>query len=92
MKIDVRHLQVVEAIFQTGSATRAAERLRVTQPAVSQALQQVESRVGVRLFERLHTGMALTGEGRRVLRAARVVLRTLQDLETELESFPDSAS
>lgn len=86
MKIDIRHLEVVDAISRAGSATRAARTLRVTQPAVSQALQQLEERMGVQLFERMHTGMVITGEGKRVLAAARAVIQTLSALESDLRS------
>ena len=51
-----------------GTVTGAAERLHLTQPAISHALRELESRLGVQLFRRTHRRMEPTVEGRRLLR------------------------
>lgn len=57
-------LFVFEAAARCGNFTRAAQDLYVSQPAVSRMLSKMEERLGVRLFERLNSGMELTEYGR----------------------------
>lgn len=52
LTLTLRHLRVFRAIMATGSATAAADRLAITQPAVSQQLAQLEEALDLRLFER----------------------------------------
>jgi DNA-binding transcriptional LysR family regulator len=65
--LDPGWLRSFAAIAQTGSVTRAAERVHRTQSAVSTQLQQLEATVGVRLVERSTRSLALTPEGERFL-------------------------
>lgn len=65
--LDPAWLRSFTAIAQTGSVTRAAERVHRTQSAVSTQLQQLEASVGVRLVERSTRALALTAEGERFL-------------------------
>lgn len=79
-----RHLIVFEAAARQGSFTRAAEELSVQQPAVSAAIKQLETSLGVMLFERHHRRVDLTGAGQRlfadVSKALEGVLATAQSL------------
>jgi len=59
------HLFVFEAAARHGSFTRAAAELNVSQPAVSLAIRQLETAMGVTLFARVHRGVELTDAGRR---------------------------
>ncbi|MEU0136389.1 LysR family transcriptional regulator [Streptomyces sp. NPDC006296] len=61
--IEVRHLRAFLAVADEGSVTRAAARLRVTQPVVSRTLAALEERLGVRLVDRSTHHLALTPEG-----------------------------
>jgi len=87
--IEVRHLRIVEAVSRSGSVSRAAEQLNLTQPAVSHALRDLEDRLGVSLFERQTRRMAPTAEGLRLLESAGRVLDELRGVEHELEQFRD---
>ena len=84
MQIEVRHLRVVEAIERLGSMTRAAEVLFLSQPAVSNALRELERRLGVELFRRKGRGLEVTAAGKRLASRARNVLAELQAAEAEL--------
>lgn len=65
--LDPAWLRSFAAIADTGSVTRAAERVHRTQSAVSTQLQQLEASVGTRLVERSTRALALTNEGERFL-------------------------
>ncbi len=70
MDVDTRLLRYFAAVAQEGSLTRAAQRLYVSQPALTKQIRQLESSLGVVLFTRSRSGMALTEPGRAL--AARV--------------------
>lgn len=72
------------AVAETGSFTRAAEQLSLTQPAVSQHIRQLEGALGVRLFDRAHNELHLTHEGELVLRYARRMMALYHNLEQAL--------
>lgn len=82
--LEVRHLSLVHEIADTGSVTRAAERLHLTQSALSHQLRDIESRLGLQLFLRLGKKMVLTPAGDRVLSSSRRVLDELRRAEHDL--------
>ncbi|VVE30268.1 LysR family transcriptional regulator [Pandoraea terrigena] len=75
--IDVRLLRYFIAVAETGHMTRAAERLGIGQPPLSQQIRVLETQLGVTLFERLPRGMALTDAGQAFLGDAYEVVRKL---------------
>jgi LysR family transcriptional regulator for metE and metH len=83
--LEVRHLSLVHEIAATGSVTRAAERLHLTQSALSHQLRDIESRLGIQLFLRLGKKMVLTPPGERVLGAARRILDEIGRTEEDLK-------
>jgi LysR family transcriptional regulator for metE and metH len=83
--LEVRHLSLVNEIASTGSVTRAAERLHLTQSALSHQLRDIESRLGIQLFLRLGKRMVLTPPGERVLGAAKRVLDEIARTEEDLK-------
>ena len=92
MNVELRHLQLVEAITAEGSVTRAAERLNVTQSALSHQLREIEDRLGTPLFLRVNRRLALAPAGERLLESARRVLaeiRTAEDDIARLASHQD---
>ena len=68
--IDTRLLSVL-AVYETGSFTRAAERLSLSQPAVSQHIRQLENELNVHIFERVRGSLRLTREGDIIVKYAR---------------------
>lgn len=70
----LRHLRVFLAVYQTQNVTRAAERLHMTQPTVTRAVQELERYYGVRLFERINRRLYITQSGRQLYaRAVHIV-------------------
>jgi DNA-binding transcriptional LysR family regulator len=67
-------LRTFEAVARQLSFTRAAEELALTQSAVSHQIRALEEHLGVSLFERLHRGIDLTGDGRTLLEGVRAGL------------------
>lgn len=55
--------RIFYTVAKCGSLTKAAEKLFVSQPAVSQSVKQLENQLGVPLFNRTFKGMELTEEG-----------------------------
>ncbi|MXV44658.1 LysR family transcriptional regulator [Saccharibacter sp. 17.LH.SD] len=72
--MDIRHFRYFVAIAETGSITRAAERLGMEQPPLSQQIRRLEEDLGVSLFRRQTRGVVLTEEGRNLLPRARLIL------------------
>jgi DNA-binding transcriptional LysR family regulator len=63
MDVDTRLLRYFAAVAAEGNLTRAAERLFVSQPALTKQIKRLESQLGVRLFTRSRAGMTLTPAG-----------------------------
>ncbi|HEX2120716.1 MAG TPA: LysR family transcriptional regulator [Thermoanaerobaculia bacterium] len=84
MNIEVRHLRLVEAITAEGSVTRAAERLNVTQSALSHQLREIEDRLGTPLFLRVKRRLVLAPAGERLLASARRILGDLRAAEEDI--------
>ncbi len=68
---NIRHLRAFAAVAQTGSVTRAAERVHLSQSAVTQAITSLEKAFGGPLFENRKSGAALTARGDIVLKRVR---------------------
>ena len=75
--IDLRLLRYFIAVAEEGHLTRAAERIGIQQPPLSQQIRLLEQELGVRLFNRLPRGMELTDSGHALLNDARALLAQL---------------
>ena len=61
--MNLHHLAIFHTIAETGSMSACAERMHISQPAISRQLKDFEKRIGVVLFERMPRGMQLTQAG-----------------------------
>ena len=86
MKPDLAALNVFLAVAETGSFRKAAERLGVTRPAVSQTIRRLEDSVGVALVRRTTRSVGLTEEGERLRELASPALG---DIEMAFASLRD---
>jgi LysR family transcriptional regulator for metE and metH len=85
--IDTQSLSILREIERTGSLTQAADRLHMTQSAVSHAMRRFEERYGVTLWEREGRGIRLTQAGDYLATLAHRLLPQLVHAETVLEDF-----
>ncbi|BCO27618.1 HTH-type transcriptional regulator ArgP [Rhodoferax lithotrophicus] len=81
--VTARHLQVLQALVDTGSEGRAALLLGISQSAVHQSLQQLEHMTGSRLFIRSRSGMRLDDAGESLLLACHLVQAELRQATEE---------
>jgi len=84
MNLQLRHLQLVQAVVEEGGVTSAGSRLGLSQSALSHQLSDIERRLQAALFHRTGKRLLLTPAGERVLRAARLVLPELERAELDL--------
>lgn len=82
--LDVQSLRIVRAIGDTGSITGAAAALGYSQPAISQHLRRLETRLGVAVVERVGRGVRLTEAGRVLARHAGAVMLAFEAAGEEL--------
>ncbi|HMN70450.1 MAG TPA: LysR family transcriptional regulator [Rhodoblastus sp.] len=75
------------AVAEEGSINAAAERLHVSQPALTRTVRELEEHLGLPLFERNHKGVRLTGLGERVLVHARRIRAELETLGRSVASY-----
>lgn len=87
MNVSLRQLRVFEAVARNSSYTRAAAELRLSQPAVSMQVRQLEDEVGLPLFERLGKQITLTEAGSELYHYSRSINRALQEMEEVAESL-----
>ncbi|ROU03810.1 LysR family transcriptional regulator [Histidinibacterium lentulum] len=83
MHIEFRHLRTIKAINDTGGLARAAERLNITQSALSHQIKGIEEQAGVELFVRRSKPLKLSAAGQRLLAAAEDILPRVAALEAE---------
>ena len=83
----LRQLQIFAALARTGSYTRTAEALMITQPTVSMQVRKLEAAVGMPLVERVGRRLYLTEAGEALRRAAATVLEALEALDMEVSEL-----
>lgn len=84
--------RVFYTVAKCGSLTRAAEELFISQPAVSQAIKQLESQFGITLFNRTHRGMELSVHGKMIFRQVEEALGLLDEAENKLLELNTTAT
>src|SRR4029077_1996346 len=86
--LDIRHLRYFLAVAEAGSFSRAADRLGISQPSVSQQMRDLEASLRVPLFQRRGKRILLTPRGLIFQEHARAILHQLENFLQELNSEP----
>lgn len=81
--MEIRHFHYIRTIYETGSISRAAEKLYISQPSLSQLLKSVEKKVGAPLFDRGSQPLRPTTIGQKYLETAQRIM----ELDTEFHRY-----
>lgn len=84
MDISLAKLGQIVAVARTGSFSRAAAELNVSQPALSRSIALIEQRYGFQIFDRGRSGAALTSSGAQIVQQATALLRNARILDHNL--------
>lgn len=84
--MDLKQLKTFICVAESGSLSRASDRLRIAQPALSRQIKLLEHQVGVPLFNRHVRGMELTEAGSDLLRRVSGVVRQLETTMQDIQS------
>jgi DNA-binding transcriptional LysR family regulator len=85
--MELRHLRYAIAIAEEQNFTRAAERLGIQQPPLSQQIRQLEQELGIPLFRRLTRKVELTEAGASFLADARAILEQVERAKSSAQRF-----
>lgn len=79
--MNILYLKYAVEVARTGSINKAAETLYVAQPNVSRGIKELESSLGIAIFDRTSKGMTLTPDGERLMQYARNILAQIDEVE-----------
>lgn len=86
----IRHIRIFEAVCDCDcNTTRAAEKLHMTQPAVSLAISELENYYGVKLFDRISRRLSISEAGKKFLSYARNISLAFSDMEKTIRNWDD---
>ena len=88
----IRHLRIFKMVCEEESITKAAEKLYITQPAVSNAISELESHLGVYLFDRISRKIYLNETGRLFLTKVIKMLDLYDNLEQNVKELEENAT
>jgi DNA-binding transcriptional LysR family regulator len=81
--MDLKHLRTFVAVAELGAVSRAALQLRITQPALSRQIADLERELGLTLFDRIGRRLLLTGEGEQLLGSCRGLLGSVSAISEQ---------
>ena len=87
MSLSIDKLQQLVAVARTGSFSKAAVELNISQPALSRSIASIETHYGFRIFNRLGHGVELTAAGAPVIAQAQPLLQSMRVFDNNLRLF-----
>lgn len=88
--MEIRQFRYVNAVAECGSITKAAARLFISQPALSNYISKLEEELGSKLFDRTTTPLTLTYAGEQYLKRAKHILMQLDDMKREFRDISNN--
>src|SRR5262245_16849091 len=85
--MELRHLRYFVSVAEAASISKAALSVRITQPALSRQIRDLEAELGVRLFDRVGRRIQLTAEGRDLLEQSRAVLAQVDAIDKRAKAL-----
>ena len=90
--LELRHLRTLAALHETGSVSRAAKRVHLTQSALSHQIKALQSHYGLPVIQRRGQSIELTDAGKHLVALAGKVLEEIQETERDLAKISQQAS
>jgi len=90
--VETGHLQTIVAVAQSGSFSKAAEDLHVTQSAISQSIKSLETKINAKLFKRSGRKVVLTPEGENLFLFARDFLERMEETVSKIQENKNTMS
>jgi len=87
--LNERQILYMQTILQEGSITKAAEKLYISQPSLSQMVRKIEDQIGAELFERYTNPIVLTPAGECYFRAIREIQHTYDTMLKEIQDIDE---
>lgn len=87
--MNIIHLKYAIMVAETGSMSKAAEKLYVAQPNLSRAIKELENELNIAIFDRNSKGLVITPDGEKLIMYGKKILKQIDELEN---SFGDNAS
>ncbi|MGN0157685.1 MAG: LysR family transcriptional regulator [Brotaphodocola sp.] len=85
--MEIRQFTYVKMVADCGNFTKAAAKLFITQPALSNYISKVEEELGVKLFDRSATPLTLTYAGEQYLNRARIIIDQIENMNREMRDI-----
>lgn len=90
--MELTNLRAFMAIAEYGSFSSAAEKLYLTQPAISKRIAQLENELGVKLFDRIGRGIQMTLAGETLHQRSKLILQEVADTQRAIASLTETVS
>lgn len=88
-KLSLLHLQLVNAVVKEGTLTKAAEKLHLSQPALSHQLKKLECKLGLKVFNRVNRKLLLTSAGVAIFNASEKIILSMNDLSIQVKRLQE---
>ncbi|WP_074409886.1 MULTISPECIES: methyltransferase domain-containing protein [Aquimarina] len=85
--IEIRHLKLIDTVAEVGTLKNAAEKLFLTQSALSHQLKELESRLGTQIFYRVNNQLVFTTSGKELRDASKEILERLKLAENNIQEI-----
>jgi LysR family transcriptional regulator, transcription activator of glutamate synthase operon len=88
--VQLEQLEYIVSISEHSSFSKAGQALHISQSAISQSITKLEIELGVRIFERSHTGVKPTKEGKQLIRTAYEALQKINEIKEQANLYKHS--